>query len=87
MAYVDGFVAPVAPDKREAYLELARRSAKVFLEYGAIQVVETSKEARVAGWEKVMADERMKMADMPFDGKRMIHGGFDVMLNTAGDKA
>ncbi len=37
-----------------------------------------SKEARVAGWEKVMADERMKPDEqnMPFDGKRMIYGGF-----------
>ncbi|MBV9252505.1 MAG: DUF1428 family protein [Acetobacteraceae bacterium] len=32
-----------------------------------------------AGHDKMMADERMKamdMANMPFDGKRMIHGGF-----------
>ena len=37
-----------------------------------------SKDARVAGWEKVMADERMQPdgSDVPFDGKRMIYGGF-----------
>jgi uncharacterized protein YbaA (DUF1428 family) len=37
-----------------------------------------SKDARTAGWEKVMADERMKSdpATNPFDGKRMIYGGF-----------
>ena len=37
-----------------------------------------SKEARIKGWEKVMADERMKPdgSDMPFDGARMIYGGF-----------
>jgi uncharacterized protein YbaA (DUF1428 family) len=37
-----------------------------------------SKEARVAGWEKVMADERMQPdgTEVPFDGKRMIYGGF-----------
>ena len=31
---------------------------------------------------KVMADERMKwdMANMPFDGKRMIFGGFEAFL-------
>ena len=31
---------------------------------------------------KVMADERMKphMTDMPFDGKRMIYGGFEPFL-------
>jgi len=42
-----------------------------------------SKEARVAGWEKVMADERMKPPEqMPFDGKRMFWGGFDVLLDS-----
>src|SRR3546814_16482532 len=37
-----------------------------------------SKEARVAGWEKVMTDERMKHDpnDQTFDGTRMIYGGF-----------
>ena len=29
--------------------------------------------------EKVMADERLK-GDMPFDGKRLIYGGFDIWL-------
>jgi uncharacterized protein YbaA (DUF1428 family) len=45
-----------------------------------------SKEARVAGWEKVMADERMKPEEgkpMPFDGKRMFWGGFVPILDTA----
>ena len=42
-----------------------------------------SKEARVQGWEKVMADERMKpdMENMPFDGKRMIYGGFEPIVD------
>lgn len=32
--------------------------------------------------EKVMADQRLKggMENMPFDGKRMIYGGFDIFL-------
>lgn len=36
------------------------------------------KAARVAGWEKVMADERMRHDpnDQSFDGARMIYGGF-----------
>jgi uncharacterized protein YbaA (DUF1428 family) len=42
-----------------------------------------SKEARVAGWEKVMADERMKPdGEMPFDGKRMFWAGFAPILDT-----
>jgi len=116
MAYIDGFVAPVLPGKREAYAELAREASNIFLEHGAIQVVESlsddvphgkltdfyravaaedeesvafswivwpSKEARDAGMAKVMADERMKPgAEMPFDMKRMIFGGFVVVLDT-----
>ena len=40
-----------------------------------------SKELRDAGWTKVMADERMNNMQMPFDGKRLIHGGFEVLLD------
>ena len=117
MAYIDGFVSPVLPGKREAYIAHAREMAPILLEHGAIQVVEgfgddvphgkatdlwravqagddeglvfswivwPSKAARTAGWESAMADERMKPApDMPFDMKRMIFGGFEVILDTA----
>jgi uncharacterized protein YbaA (DUF1428 family) len=38
-----------------------------------------SKAVRDAGMEKAMADPRMN-APMPFDGKRMIYGGFQVVL-------
>ena len=41
-----------------------------------------SKAVRDAGWEKVMADPRMDPAKspMPFDGKRMIYGGFQMVM-------
>ena len=41
-------------------------------------VVWPSKAAREAGWKQVMEDPRMQpdRAPMPFDGKRMIYGGF-----------
>jgi uncharacterized protein YbaA (DUF1428 family) len=37
----------------------------------------------MAGMGAVMADERMKTppADMPFDGARMIYGGFALVLD------
>lgn len=40
-----------------------------------------SKEAADAGWEKIMADPRMSpdAGAMPFDGKRMIYGGFEMV--------
>jgi uncharacterized protein YbaA (DUF1428 family) len=40
-----------------------------------------SKEVRDEGWKKVMADPRMRPDNMPFDGKRMIHGGFAPILD------
>jgi uncharacterized protein YbaA (DUF1428 family) len=41
-----------------------------------------SKAARDAGWQKIMADPRMQAETMtpPFDGKRLIYGGFQVVL-------
>jgi uncharacterized protein YbaA (DUF1428 family) len=44
-----------------------------------------SKEVRDAGQAKMKDDPRMKMSDMPFDGQRMIYGGFEVLLDV-GDK-
>jgi uncharacterized protein YbaA (DUF1428 family) len=39
------------------------------------------KKTRDAGWEKMMQDTRMQSMDMPFDGKRMIFGGFERVLD------
>jgi uncharacterized protein YbaA (DUF1428 family) len=39
-----------------------------------------SKASRDAGWEKIMTDERLN-TPTPFDGKRMIFGGFDELIN------
>jgi uncharacterized protein YbaA (DUF1428 family) len=42
-----------------------------------------SREARDAGMQKVMADPRVKPESnpMPFDGKRLIYGGFSVIVD------
>lgn len=113
--YVDGFLIPVAPDQKDAFFNLARRAAPVFLEHGATRVVEAwgddlpdgkvtdfnratkvtdgekvvfawiewpSREVRDAGQAKVMADPRMQdPGTVPFDGKRMIFGGFLPILD------
>ncbi len=43
-----------------------------------------SRQANDAAWEKIMKDERMQPSgDIPFDGKRMFWGGFDVIVDTA----
>ena len=45
-----------------------------------------SKEVRDAANKRMMEDPRMKPpADMPFDGKRMIFGGFLPLLDSAGE--
>jgi len=41
-----------------------------------------SREARQEGWKKIMEDERMKPEETPpFDGKRMIYGGFEILVD------
>ena len=116
-AYVDGFILPVPEGNRDAYREMAQKASAIFLEHGAVRVVEAlgddvpegkvtdyrrsvnqaegeevvyswiewpDKATRLAGWEKVMADERMKPDHdkMPFDGQRMFWGGFEVIVDS-----
>lgn len=46
-------------------------------------VVWPSRDVRNEGMEKMMADPRMQPENnpMPFDGKRLIYGGFEVVLD------
>jgi len=113
MAYIDGFVIPVKTADKQAFLDHARRIDKVFIEHGALRVVEawgddvpagkitdftravqaTDDETVVFAWiewpDKGVRDAAMKaiqsnaamMAEpMPFDGKRMIFGGFKSVV-------
>jgi uncharacterized protein YbaA (DUF1428 family) len=41
-----------------------------------------SREVRDAAWAAVMDDPRMKDQTMPFDGKRMIYGGFQTIAES-----
>jgi uncharacterized protein YbaA (DUF1428 family) len=115
--YVDGFVIPLPKKNLEAYRRIAAECAKIWREYGALEVREcvaddvkmgklTSfprsvqrkpSETVVFSWivyksradrdrinAKVMKDPRMetmmKGEKLPFDGKRMIFGGFEVLV-------
>lgn len=40
MTYVDGFVIPVPQGNREAYRAMAEKAAPIFIEHGALRVVE-----------------------------------------------
>ena len=115
MSYIEGFVIAVADSNKAAFIEHAETMDALFLEVGALRVVECwedevsegevtdfrravnatadesivfswiewpSKEVRTQGYtdweERSKTDERfaMSMDGMPFDGKRMIFGGF-----------
>ena len=49
-------------------------------------IVWPSKAVRDEGSKKVMEDPRITagFADMPFDGKRLIYGGFELLFDTGG---
>lgn len=115
MSYIDGFVLAVPAAKREEFIAHAKTFDAIFLEVGAIRVMECwgddvpegkltdfrravqatgdevvvfswvewpDKATRDAGMEKFMKDPRMAEAsDMPFDGKRMIFGGFTPVVS------
>ena len=49
MTYTQGFVVPVPKAKKKAYIELARKSGKLFHEYGALHIVENWAEDLPAG--------------------------------------
>ncbi|MCW2396103.1 MULTISPECIES: DUF1428 domain-containing protein [unclassified Sphingobium] len=40
MTYIDGILVPVKPGRKADYLEIARRVDPLFIEYGALRVVE-----------------------------------------------
>ena len=40
-----------------------------------------SKDIRNAGWAKIMSDNMMRQESPPFDGTRLIYGGFKMIVN------
>lgn len=115
MTYIDGFVIAVPKANRQKFIDHAGQADPMFIEMGAIRVIECwgddvpagehtdfrkavnatdeedvvfswiewpDKATRDAGMAKMMApdfaDPRIDPATnpMPFDGKRMIFGGF-----------
>ena len=109
MAYIDGFVIPVATANKQAFLDHATAVDKFFVDYGALRVVECwqddvpdgqvtdfkravateagesvvfswiewpDKATRDAGYAAMADNAEMNALPMPFDGKRMIYGGF-----------
>lgn len=118
--YVQGYVAPVPQDKRDAFADMCATMREVAIDCGALHAADgladgiadgkvtdfksavkakkgeavafglvewPSKAAFEQGSAKMRTDQRMPGpdADMPLDGKRLIFGGFEVMLDTKGE--
>ena len=113
MSYIDGFIIAAPTADKAKFIDHARRMDAIFIELGAIRVVEAwgddvkkgeqtdfaravqatddetvvfawiewpDKATRDAAMEKTRTDERMMAEPMPFDGKRMIFGGFTPIV-------
>ena len=113
MTYLDGFVAAVPEENRQAYVDHVREALTLFKDHGATRMVENwgddvpvgkltdfhrsvqkrdgeavlfswlewpSKDIRDAGTKALAQDQRMKTLVMPFDGQRMIYGGFTPIV-------
>lgn len=113
MTYISGFVTPVKPENKDAYIASARMAWPLFQEFGALSmnegwgdntpdgkvtdfrravqaeageivvfswVVWPDKATADAAEGKMMSDPRMEQLPMPFDGKRMIYGGFQTIF-------
>ncbi len=115
MSYIDGFVAAVPTENRDAFIVHAKTAWPIFKELGALAqwecwgdqvpegevtsfakavqakenetvvfswVIWPDEATRNVAWEKMMSDPTMeeKMGEMPFDGARMIYGGFTPLV-------
>ena len=114
MTYIDGFVAAVPQENKQAYLDHVREASRLFKDHGATRMVENwgddvpvgkvtdfhravqtrdgeavlfswvewpSKDLRDYGTKALKEDDRMKTLAIPFDGQRMIYGGFATILD------
>ena len=117
MSYIDGFVIAVPTANKQMFIEHARHFDSLFIELGAIRVIESwgddvpdgkltsfplavkreanetvafgwvawpSRAVRDAAWGRMQSDPRFAPDNnaMPFDGKRMIFGGFQVLATS-----
>lgn len=123
MSYIDGFVQAVPTENKQRFIEHARTADAVFLEHGALRVLEcwgddvsegkvndfygavkakegetvvfawiewpdkATRDACMSKMEELMkTDPRMnpEKNPMPFDGMRMIYGGFSPVVELGG---
>lgn len=76
---VDAWADEVPDGKVTDYKGAVKAEANERIVYSWVEW--PSKEIRDQGWEQAMNDPRMQPDRMPFDGKRMIFGGFAPILD------
>ena len=88
MDYVDGIVVAVPLAKKDAYVKYAREVAVVFREHGDTRLLECWDDDVSPGtltsfpMAAVTKEPRSAaLGEMPFDGERMIYGGFQMVVN------
>ena len=74
---VDGWGDDVPEGKLTSFPLAVQRKSDETVVFGWL--IWPSRAARDAGMNKAMQDPRMKDLQMPFDGKRMIYGGFETV--------
>jgi uncharacterized protein YbaA (DUF1428 family) len=86
MRYVDGYVLRVPKKSLPASRRMARKAGEIWREHGALGYREcVGDDLDVKGLTPFLKDERlagsMDPKSMPFDVKRMIYGGFKVLVD------
>lgn len=80
LSVVDAWGDDVPEGKLTSFPMAVQRKADETVVFGWI--VWASRAARDEGMKQAMADPRMQNTEMPFDGKRMIFGGFEVIASS-----
>jgi uncharacterized protein YbaA (DUF1428 family) len=80
LSVVDCWGDDVPEGKLTSFPMAVKREANETVVFGWITW--PSRKVRDEAWKTVMDDPRMKDQKMPFDGKRMIYGGFETIAQS-----
>ena len=69
MGYVDGYVLPVPKKNLQTYRRIAQKAGRIWREHGALEFRECVGEDLNVKW------------GVPFDVKRMVYGGFKILVD------
>ena len=86
-SYIDGFVLAVPTANKETFRQHASEAAQIFKKHGALEIVECwgddVPEGKLTSMPLAVQrkDDPLCPKDMPFDGQRVIYGGFRVLVH------